>query len=90
MRSVTFADQLIRANDAEIVVAGGMESMSTAPYFMSNARFGFRMGDAKLHDLMVHDGLTCSFQGVHMGSYGNDGRKRIGDNKRRTRSLGFS
>lgn len=71
MRSVTLADQLIRANDVEIVVAGGMESMSTAPYFMANARFGFRMGDAKLHDLMVHDGLTCSFKGVHMGMYGN-------------------
>lgn len=71
MRSISLADQLIRANDAEVVVAGGMESMSNAPYFMSKARFGFRMGDGKVHDLMVHDGLTCSFKGVHMGSYGN-------------------
>jgi acetyl-CoA C-acetyltransferase len=71
MRSITFGDQLIRANDAEVVVAGGMESMSNAPYFMSKARFGFRMGDGKVHDLMVHDGLTCSFHGVHMGTYGN-------------------
>ncbi|MFN7252061.1 MAG: acetyl-CoA C-acetyltransferase [Anaerobacillus sp.] len=71
MRSITFGDQLIRANDAEVVVAGGMESMSNAPYFMSKARFGFRMGDGKVHDLMVHDGLTCSFNGVHMGTYGN-------------------
>jgi acetyl-CoA C-acetyltransferase len=71
MRSITFGDQIIRANDAEVVVAGGMESMSNAPYFMSKARFGFRMGDGKVHDLMVHDGLTCSFNGVHMGTYGN-------------------
>lgn len=71
MRSITLGDQLIRANDAEVIVAGGMESMSTAPYFMSKARFGLRMGDGKVHDLMVHDGLTCGFKGVHMGSYGN-------------------
>ncbi|RXJ02730.1 acetyl-CoA C-acetyltransferase [Anaerobacillus alkaliphilus] len=71
MRSITLADQLIRAKDAEVIVAGGMESMSNAPYFMTKARSGFRMGDGKVHDLMVHDGLTCSFKGVHMGSYGN-------------------
>lgn len=71
MRSITLGDQLIRVGDAEVVVAGGMESMSTAPYFMAKARFGLRMGDGKINDLMVHDGLTCSFKGVHMGSYGN-------------------
>ncbi|MCT8140068.1 acetyl-CoA C-acetyltransferase [Anaerobacillus sp. CMMVII] len=77
MRSITLGDQLIRAKDAEVVVAGGMESMSHAPYFMSKARFGFRMGDGKVHDLMVHDGLTCSFKGVHMGSYGNGVAKEL-------------
>lgn len=77
MRSITMGDQLIRANDAEVVVAGGMESMSNAPYFMSKARFGFRMGDGKVHDLMVHDGLTCTFKGVHMGSYGNGVAKEL-------------
>jgi acetyl-CoA C-acetyltransferase len=71
MRSVTMADQIIRAGDEEVIVAGGMESMSNAPYILPKARWGLRMGDAKLEDLMVHDGLTCSFEGVHMGSYGN-------------------
>ncbi len=72
LRSVTLADQIIRAGDEEIIVAGGMESMSNAPYFLPKARYGLRMGDASLKDLMVHDGLTCSFQGVHMGTYGNE------------------
>ncbi len=72
MRSVTLADQIIRAGDEEVIVAGGMESMSNAPYIMPKARWGLRMGDAKVQDLMVHDGLTCSFTGVHMGTYGNE------------------
>lgn len=72
MRSVTLADQIIRAGDEEVIVAGGMESMSNAPYFLPNVRFGLRMGDAAVKDLMVHDGLTCSFTGVHMGTYGNE------------------
>ncbi|SDJ75175.1 acetyl-CoA C-acetyltransferase [Salimicrobium halophilum] len=71
MRSVTMADQFIRLGEEEIIVAGGMESMSSAPYFMPKARFGFRMGDGAVKDMMIHDGLTCSFEGVHMGSYGN-------------------
>lgn len=71
MRSVTLADQIIRAGDEEVIVAGGMESMSNAPYFLPKARWGFRMGDSAVKDLMVHDGLTCSFTGVHMGTYGN-------------------
>ncbi|MGE6257839.1 acetyl-CoA C-acetyltransferase [Heyndrickxia sporothermodurans] len=71
MRSVTLADQIIRAGDESVIVAGGMESMSNAPYILPNARFGLRMGDASLKDLMIYDGLTCSFSGVHMGSYGN-------------------
>jgi acetyl-CoA C-acetyltransferase len=71
MRSVTLADQIIRAGDEEVIVAGGMESMSNAPYILPKARWGFRMGDATVKDLMIHDGLTCSFTGVHMGTYGN-------------------
>ncbi|WP_347862171.1 acetyl-CoA C-acetyltransferase [Salimicrobium sp. PL1-032A] len=71
MRSVTMADQFIRLGEEEVIVAGGMESMSSAPYFMPKARFGFRMGDGAVKDMMIHDGLTCSFEGVHMGSYGN-------------------
>ncbi|TLS36686.1 acetyl-CoA C-acetyltransferase [Pseudalkalibacillus caeni] len=71
MRSVTLADQIIRAGDEEVIVAGGMESMSNAPYVLKDARWGLRMGDSKVTDLMVHDGLTCSFKGCHMGVYGN-------------------
>ncbi|WP_411954099.1 acetyl-CoA C-acetyltransferase [Alkalibacillus sp. S2W] len=71
MRSVALGDMLIRLGEEDVIVAGGMESMSQAPYFMPNARWGFRMGDQKVKDMMVHDGLTCSFENVHMGSYGN-------------------
>ncbi|ADI00673.1 acetyl-CoA C-acetyltransferase [Salisediminibacterium selenitireducens] len=71
MRSVTLADLLIRTGQYRTILAGGMESMSQAPYFMKGARFGFRMGDQTLQDMMVHDGLTCTFRGVHMGNYGN-------------------
>src|SRR5699024_4530135 len=71
MRSVTLADQLIRLGDEDVIVAGGMESMSNAPYFLPDARWGNRMGDKSVVDMMMHDGLTCSFEGVHMGSYGN-------------------
>jgi acetyl-CoA C-acetyltransferase len=78
MRSITLADQIIRAGDEEVIVAGGMESMSNAPYFLPNARFGMRMGDHKIYDLMIHDGLTCSFNGVHMGNYGNKTAEEFG------------
>lgn len=78
LRSVTLADQLIRLGDEEVIVAGGMESMSNAPYFMPDARWGGRMGDRAVKDLMVHDGLTCSFEGVHMGTYGNSTAEEMG------------
>ncbi|WP_042463651.1 acetyl-CoA C-acetyltransferase [Neobacillus dielmonensis] len=71
LRSVTLADQIIRAGDEEVIVAGGMESMSNAPYFLPNARWGLRMNDGAVKDLMINDGLSCSFTGVHMGTYGN-------------------
>lgn len=71
MRSVTLADVIIRAGEEEVIVAGGMESMSNAPYLLPKARFGLRMGDSVVKDAMVHDGLTCSFTGVHMGIYGS-------------------
>ncbi|MBM7840615.1 acetyl-CoA C-acetyltransferase [Alkalihalobacillus xiaoxiensis] len=71
MRAITMADVAIRANEAEVILAGGMESMSNAPYYMPKARFGARMGDTSLIDGMVYDGLTCSFTNVHMGVYGN-------------------
>jgi len=77
LRSVTMADQIIRAGDEEVIVAGGMESMSNAPYMMPKARWGLRMGDHPVKDLMIHDGLTCSFTGVHMGTYGNSTSKEL-------------
>jgi len=66
IRAVGLLDQSIRAGDMEIGVGGGMESMSQAPYLLPNARFGFRMGDAKALDVMVHDGLTNAFTGKQM------------------------
>jgi acetyl-CoA C-acetyltransferase len=66
IRAVEIADSMIRAGDAELVVTGGMESMSNAPYILQRARFGYRLGDGTLIDLMTHDGLTSSFDGLHM------------------------
>lgn len=71
MRSVALADLFIRAGEKETIVAGGMESMSNAPYILPKARAGYRMGHDQVIDLMIYDGLTCSFTGVHMGTYGN-------------------
>jgi acetyl-CoA C-acetyltransferase len=72
MRSATLADQVIRSGGADVVVAGGMESMSNAPYILKNARWGQRMGDGQMTDLMIHDGLWCAFDGVHMVVHGSN------------------
>lgn len=77
MRSVALGDILIRSGEEEVIVAGGMESMSNAPYILPKARWGLRMGDSSVKDLMVHDGLTCTFTGVHMGTYGNSVAKEM-------------
>jgi acetyl-CoA C-acetyltransferase len=66
MRAVGILDAQIRAGDIEVGVGGGMESMSSAPYLLPNARFGFRMGDVQALDAMVHDGLTNPFSGRQM------------------------
>jgi acetyl-CoA C-acetyltransferase len=66
IRAVGIADQMIRAGDHQVVVAGGMESMSNAPYILKKARFGYRLGDGTLIDLMTHDGLTSTFDRKHM------------------------
>jgi acetyl-CoA C-acetyltransferase len=66
MRAVGLADQAIRAGDLEVGVTGGMESMSSAPYLLPGARFGFRMGDVKAIDAMTHDGLTNPFTDKQM------------------------
>lgn len=79
LRSITLADQLIRLGDENVIVAGGMESMSNAPYYVPNARFGLRMNNATLVDGMVYDGLSCAFDPahVHMGTYGNKTAKEL-------------
>jgi acetyl-CoA C-acetyltransferase len=66
IRSVAIIDQAVRAGDLETAVGGGMESMSSAPYLLPDARFGYRMGDAKALDSMIKDGLTNPFSGKHM------------------------
>ena len=66
IRAVGMADQMIRAGYHQVVVAGGMESMSNAPYALKKARFGYRLGDGTLIDLMIHDGLTSTFDNRHM------------------------
>jgi acetyl-CoA C-acetyltransferase len=66
VRSVAIIDQAVRAGDMKTAVAGGMESMSNAPYLLPNARFGYRMGDAKALDAMIKDGLENPFSGKHM------------------------
>jgi acetyl-CoA C-acetyltransferase len=66
VRATAILDQAIRAGDVQVGVAGGMESMSRAPYLLPGARFGFRMGDVKALDAMVHDGLTNPFSGKQM------------------------
>ncbi|KQL46633.1 acetyl-CoA acetyltransferase [Brevibacillus choshinensis] len=72
MRAVTMGDQIIRAGDGEIIVAGGMESMSNVPYALPDARNGMRMGDAIVRDLMMYDGLTCPFDQVPMAVHGSN------------------
>lgn len=73
MRSVSLAHQLICLGEEEVIVAGGMESMSNAPYYILNGRWGLRVGDAPIVDGMIYDGLSCAFHPdqVHMGTYGS-------------------
>ncbi len=72
MRALTFADLLLGAGEYQTIIAGGMESMSNAPYLLKQARFGYRMGDGTLIDSMVDDGLTCAVANVHMGIHGTN------------------
>src|SRR5262245_55840817 len=67
LTAVALADQLIRTGELETVVAGGMESMTNAPYLLPDARWGARMGDGRVVDAMVHDGLWSTFTGQRMG-----------------------
>jgi acetyl-CoA C-acetyltransferase len=66
IRAVQIADAMIRAGDHQLIVTGGMESMTNAPYALKKARYGYRLGDGSLIDLMIHDGLTSTFDQRHM------------------------
>src|SRR5262249_43064294 len=66
-KAVMLAAQAVKAGDANLVVAGGMESMSRAPYLLLNARTGYKYGDQEVVDAMIHDGLWCAFENCHMG-----------------------
>ncbi len=68
LKAVMLAAQAIRAGDARAYVAGGMESMSNAPYLLRKARTGYRMGNGEIIDAVVNDGLWCAFENVHMGN----------------------
>jgi acetyl-CoA C-acetyltransferase len=78
LNALHLADTLIRAGEIEIAIAGGMESMTAAPYAMPKARTGARMGNAELVDLMVYDGLWCAFDNKHMGDSSDDVNQKMG------------
>ena len=80
IRAIEIADSMIRAGDVDVVVTGGMESMSNAPYLLKQARFGYRLGNGELIDSMVFDGLTSTFDGLHM----------VAQNSKVSRELGIS
>ncbi len=67
INAIYLADQMIQNGDAEVVVAGGMESMTQAPYLLPGARAGLRMGNSEVIDSLIHDGLWCAFDAIHMG-----------------------
>jgi acetyl-CoA C-acetyltransferase len=77
LNAIALADQLIRAGEVEVVVAGGMESMSEAPYLVPKARFGARMGNTEMIDSMVHDGLWSTFLEEHMGESSDDVNREL-------------
>src|SRR6059036_2223199 len=77
INAIALADQLIRAGELEVVVAGGMESMSEAPYVFPRARFGAPMGNAEMVDSMIHDGLWSTFTGQHMGESSDEVNKEL-------------
>jgi acetyl-CoA C-acetyltransferase len=80
IRAIEIADSMIRAGDVDVVVTGGMESMSNAPYLLKKARFGYRLGNGELLDSMVYDGLTSTFDQLHM----------VAQNSKVSRELGIS
>lgn len=78
LTAVALAAQGIRTGEAQVMVAGGMESMSQAPHLLMNSRSGIKLGDAQLVDSLVHDGLWCSFGNEHMGNYAEHIARKYG------------
>jgi acetyl-CoA C-acetyltransferase len=78
LKAVMLASQAIRCGDARAIVAGGMENMSAAPHFVAGMRTGIKLGEVKMQDAMVHDGLTCSFENCHMGNHAEHIARRFG------------
>jgi acetyl-CoA C-acetyltransferase len=78
INAVALAASLIKSGDVEIVVAGGMESMTNAPYALPKARDGYRMGNGAIVDLMIHDGLWCAFDSSHMGEGSDKLNQKLG------------
>ena len=79
LNTLYLADQMIRSGDADVVVAGGMESMTNAPHLLQGARAGLRMGDATLLDALINDGLWDAFDAMHMGSCTEASLTKIGN-----------
>ena len=88
LNAIAMADQMIRAGELEVVVAGGMESMTNAPYVMPRARWGARLGDAEIVDAMIHDGLWSTFTGQHMGESSDEVNARARHRPRGAGRLG--
>ena len=78
LKCVNLAADMIAAGDADVMVVGGMENMSLAPYALPNARFGYRMNDGKVVDVMVNDGLWDAFNNYHMGITAENVAERFG------------
>ena len=88
LRCVSLAAQMIKAGDVDVVVAGGMENMSAAPFAVSKARWGYRMGDGKLVDVMIKDGLWDAFNQYHMGMTAENVSERFGVTREDQDALG--
>ncbi|CFX81407.1 Thiolase [Syntrophomonas zehnderi OL-4] len=90
LRSVSLAAQIIKAGDADVILAGGMENMSSAPFALDKARYGYRMGEGKLIDCMIKDGLWEAFNNYHMGITAENINEQYGITRAEQDEFGFS
>ncbi len=89
VKSVHVAAQAIKAGDADVIVAGGMENMSAAPYLVPKGRLGYRMGDGVLVDEMIKDGLQCAMYDIHMGITAENVAEKYGVTRDEQDDIGF-